>query len=104
MCAYRVVSVKLLLSLGVLNSHSTQTLRIDSVEHPITVDQTITFTECPHQQPTIDSIRIAVSRTHFVYQDDDNILRYSQTNRVPGTGMLMLFSINPFFYRLFQLV
>jgi len=84
---YRIVS--LLLSSGVLNSHSRQTLRIDSVEHPITVDQTITFRECAHERPAVDSVRIAVSRNFFTYSGEENIVRYSQTNRVPGTGTLI---------------
>jgi len=70
----------------VVNSRSSQTLRVDSVEHPITVDQTITYTECAHEAPPVDSVRIAVSRNFFTYSGDENIVRYSQTNRVPGTG------------------
>jgi len=57
------------------------------VEHPITVDETITFTECAHHRVAdVDSIRIAVSRNFFTYSGQENIVRYSQTNRVPGTG------------------
>ena len=81
----------LLLLTGVLNSRSTQTLRIGSREHPVTLDQTITFTECPHHRiADVDSIRIAVSRNFFTYSGEENIVRFSQTNRVPGTGTLFM--------------
>jgi len=83
----RDCSCIVLLLIGVLNSRSTQTLRIDSAEQRISLDETITFTECPHHRVAdVDSIRIAVSRNFFTYTGEENIVRYSQTNRVPGTG------------------
>jgi len=78
---------------GVLNSHSTQTFRIDSAEHRISLDQTITYTECRHQPGAVDSIRVAVSRNFFTYSGEENIVRYSQTNRVPGTGTPLRYSL-----------
>jgi len=70
-----------------MKSRSTQTLRIDSVDHRVSVEQTITYNECPHHRvAAADSVRIAVSRNFFTYSDQENIVRYSQTNRVPGTG------------------
>lgn len=77
------------ISPGVLKSRSTQTLRIDSVQHRISLDQTITFDECPHHRDAdADSIRIAVSRNFFAYTGQENIVRYSQTSRVPGTDQV----------------
>ena len=88
----------LLLLAGVMKSRSTQTLRIDSVDHRVSVEQTITYNECPHHRvAAADSVRIAVSRNFFTYSDQENIVRYSQTNRVPGTGAPLSYPSNDWF-------
>jgi len=74
---------------GVIRSQSTQTLRINGVPNLITVDQTINYEECAAQPLSdVTNVRINVTRNFLVYSEEEEIVRYSQTNRVvvPGAG------------------
>jgi len=72
---------------GVLKSHSTQTFRVDGTPHRVVIDQTINYQECAAQPLTnVEGVRLSVTRNFVVYSESDQIVRYSQTNKVSATG------------------
>lgn len=72
---------------GVIKSYSTQTLRVDGTPYQITVDQTINYSECEERPLSdISTIRLNVTRNFVVYSDSEQIVRYSQTNKISTTS------------------
>lgn len=73
---------------GVIKLSSAHNYRVDGVPYRFTVDETINFKECP-ARPLSDlaSVRIAVSRNFIVYSEKEQIVRYSQTNKVSLPGV-----------------
>ena len=68
---------------GSIHSFSTHSYLVNQVPHTMTVDQTITYTECD-AAPLDDLVTqtVEVSRTFVVYDSTEQISRYATTNAV----------------------
>lgn len=74
---------------GVLRMSSANNYRVDGSPHRFTTEETIVFRECSARPLTdLVSMKFAVSRNFFAYSENEQIVRYSQTNKVylPGGG------------------
>ena len=87
-------------STGVIKSFSTHTFRVNSQQYRFTLDQTISFTECRGKPlSNLGTIQLSVSRNFLAYNtDNDNIVRFSQTNKIAPAGeagklLFLLFAI-----------
>lgn len=73
------------ISAGIIKSMSTHTFNVETDVHRFTLDQTITYNECAERPLSdVDVIRIAVSRNFVAYSGTEQIVRFSQTNKVAG--------------------
>ena len=79
-----IVMLKLFSSTtGVLKSFVTHNFRADTENYRFTLDQTINYNECAYRPLTdLDVIRIGVTRNFVVYAGTEQIVRFSQTNKV----------------------
>jgi len=65
----------------------THTFRADADNYRFTLDQTIHYTECPYRPLLdLDVIRIGVTRNFVVYAGTEQIVRFSQTNKVVASA------------------
>lgn len=68
---------------GVLKSFGSHSFRADAHTYHFTVDQTIEYTECSYSaNAVVESVRIGVTRNFVVYAGTEQIVRFSQTNKV----------------------
>ena len=66
-----------------LRSSTTHSFRADTDSYRFTLEQTIDYTECSYRPlADVDVIRIGVSRNFVVYAGTEQIVRFSQTNKV----------------------
>ncbi len=78
--------------LGTIKSYTSHTYRVDGVAQRFTVDQTITFKECPSRPDDgTYMLKLNVIRNFLVYGDREEIVRFAMTNRIATTsGTLFL--------------
>ncbi|CAH1793177.1 unnamed protein product [Owenia fusiformis] len=73
---------------GVIKSYATRTFRINGVSQRFTLDQVITYKECPFKAPDVpDVLRLSVTRNFVTFQEKEQIVRYAMTTKIaPVTG------------------
>ena len=84
---------------GILQAFTRHRYMVDGVPYHLVVDQTLIFNEC-EARPLADlpSLRLSVSRTHVVYQEAEELVRFSMVNKmgVAGESVLLSHYVNPF--------
>ena len=70
---------------GVMRSHSTHSFRFgeNSLDIPITIDQTIEFNECQFRpfDERQSTLQLTVTRNYIVYDDKEQIIRYASNSK-----------------------
>ncbi|XP_046664076.1 nidogen isoform X2 [Homalodisca vitripennis] len=72
------------ISQGVVRSQSSYVVHVDNSldEYPVTVEQTISFTEHCSTSTSESTFRLKSARTFISYEETENILRFASTNKV----------------------
>ena len=85
---HKYVTVYFYYSPGVIKSAGTNTFIVDGAEVHFSVDQTITYTECPFRPITSEAQQtVSVSRGFLHYEEStQQIVRYAQSNQLASGG------------------